>query len=472
MKNWRVPGCAIGIVEKGRVIHAEAFGVRDLTTRLPIEPGTLFGIASCTKAFTATALGILVDEGKLEWDKPVRDYMPWFAMHDPVATERVTPRDLLSHRSGLPRHDMVWFNTAASRRDLCARIRHLPLSKDFRSLYQYNNLLYMVAGMLVEEVSGKTWEEFVTTRLFEPLGMNASGFVVANMESDPRYAVGHDSWKGKIIPYTQGWLEKVGVRNSMAPCEPCGGIVSNVPDMCRWICFNLGAAGKSIVSKETLATIHAPVSVVPDDRLAQTLTGANYALGWGVVPYRERRIVWHSGYYMGFISRTALMPGESLGVVVLGNGGLNSFTDSMALNAFDRLLGLEPLPWSVRRKRAVKEMEAKAKKEKSIVKRVRGTRLSHALRDYAAAYEHPGYGTVQVRLEAKALTLNYRQAPFRLRHYHYDVFEAVEIVQGRGKGKFLISFGADRAGKIASLAIRFEPTVDDTVFLRTKNTNE
>jgi CubicO group peptidase (beta-lactamase class C family) len=179
MQEWKVPGLALSVIKENEVIYARGFGQRDKEQGLPVTPQTLFPIASCTKAFTTAALGILADQGKLDWDTPVRAYIPSFKLYDPVASERVTPRDLVSHRTGLPRHDLVWYNnTTATRRDLFERLQYLEPTKDLRSFWQYQNLMYMAAGYLVETISGRTWEEFVREHLFQLLEMKSSTFDV------------------------------------------------------------------------------------------------------------------------------------------------------------------------------------------------------------------------------------------------------------------------------------------------------
>ena len=176
MAELKVPGLAVAVVKDGRLIYVQGFGFRDLERKLPVTPHTVFGIGSCSKAFTATTMGILVDEGKLDWDKPVRAYLPDFVLSDPVASERLTPRDLISHRTGLPRHDMVWIRTPFSRREMYERLRFLDFSRDIRQIYQYNNLMVMTAGYLVGAVAGSTWEDFAKARILDPLGMTETDF--------------------------------------------------------------------------------------------------------------------------------------------------------------------------------------------------------------------------------------------------------------------------------------------------------
>jgi len=184
MKKFDVPGMAIAIVKYNDVVYSKGFGYRDVEKQLPVTPDTLFAIGSSTKAFTTFVLGTLVDEGKIEWDKPVRNYIPWFKLYDTGASERMTPRDLVTHRSGLPRHDLVWYNNYdASRKWLVERLPYLEPSADLREKFQYNNLMFLTAGYLTEVVTGKTWEEAVRERILLPLSMTRTNFSVADSQS-------------------------------------------------------------------------------------------------------------------------------------------------------------------------------------------------------------------------------------------------------------------------------------------------
>ncbi|MFH1573696.1 MAG: serine hydrolase, partial [Acidobacteriota bacterium] len=422
---------------------------------------TLFGIASCTKSFTATALGILADEGMLSWNKPVRDLMPAFRMHDSMATERMTPRDLLTHRCGLPRHDYMWVTATASRADLFDRLRHLQLSKDLRSAFQYNNLMYLAAGMLVERLTGKTWETFLRERILSPLGMDDTRLWMDDFSGAGDIAVGYYRLKDKLRPHQ----EPLGSNKQPPAIAPAGGLASNLADMCRWLQLQMngGKIGRRrIISEDNLREIHAPQFVVPGPYPHKELLDAAYGMGWIIQPYRGFRMVRHSGNYAGFNALMAFMPGESLGAVVLTNIGASPLETVVPLNAFDRLLGLDEIPWNTRLKREDKVQKAKAKTRRKPV-RERGTRPSHALENYAGDYEHPGYGRIAVSLEKKRLKLRYNALTYRLAHHHYDVFE---LTRPNSEEDWKASFRLGKDGKITAVAIPFEPAVDDIVFTR------
>src|SRR5436190_14910917 len=204
LKEWNVPGMAIGIVQSNKTIYAKGFGYRDLKQKLPVTTNTLFAIGSTTKAFTCVVLGTLVDEGKLDWDKPIRNYIPEFRLQDPHATELTTARDLVTHRTGLPRHDLVWYNnTSISRREVVQRLPYLEPNHAFREKFQYNNLMYVVAGHLIETITGQSWEENVRQRIFGPLGITNSNFSVRDSQSNDNFALPYQEQKGivKRIPF-------------------------------------------------------------------------------------------------------------------------------------------------------------------------------------------------------------------------------------------------------------------------------
>ena len=196
---WEVPGLAIAVVKNGQVVLAQGYGFRDVDKKLPVTPKTLFAIGSCTKAFTTFVMGTLVDEGKLDWDKPVRTYIPELRLHDRVASELITPRDLVTHRSGLPRHDLVWYNATLSRKEIVDRLPYLEPTETFRSKFQYNNIMYMTAGYLVERLTGQSWEDAVRARIFTPLGMTGSNFSVKDSQKAADFARPYDDRDDKIV---------------------------------------------------------------------------------------------------------------------------------------------------------------------------------------------------------------------------------------------------------------------------------
>ena len=289
-------------------------GLRDREAGLPVTQDTLFAIGSVTKSFTATAIGALVDEGLLEWDRPLRDYVPGVRLHDSFVSDRLTIVDLLSHRSGLPRHDLTCIGQPGrSRAEIVRSLRFLPLSRDLRQEFQYCNLGYLVAGHVVEVLSGAAWEDFVRGRLLGPLGMRRSNVSVDEMLADDDHAAAYTRRDGVIASVPQRPLPAVA---------PAGAINSSAADMARWLLAQLAGGqldGAAVMSPGTAERQLTPHMLMPDPGDMPGLTQYAYGLGWSIGRYREHRIAMHSGGIDGFTTHCMLLPDDGIGVVVLTN---------------------------------------------------------------------------------------------------------------------------------------------------------
>src|SRR2546421_1496614 len=376
MQNWKVPGLAIAVVKDDAVIFTQGFGERNMEDNLEVTPQTLFPIASCTKAFTTTAMAILANEGKLDWDTPVKNYLPTFKLYDLFASEHMTPMDLVTHRSGLPRHDLMWYNSSYTRQELFGRLQYLEPNKDFRAVWQYQNLMYMVAGYLVGQIAGQGWEDFVQQRIFDRLGMSSSVFSTTTAQQTADFSFPYKEKKDEVkrIPFYEGqW--------SIAPA---GAIVSNIADMTQWLLLhvNKGKHGDTqIVSENQVTQMHAPHMIAPVTFPFPEIPIVNYGLGWFVEPYRGHVIVEHGGNIDGFSSLVTLLPEHNIGVAVLTNLDGIPVPNILTYNICDRLLGLDEVAWSERFKKfwiAFKEAEEKGK-EKAEADRVPDTHPSHPL---------------------------------------------------------------------------------------------
>jgi CubicO group peptidase (beta-lactamase class C family) len=461
MKDWKVPGVAVAIVKDGNVIYSKGFGLRNVANDQPVTSRTLFPIASCTKAFTTASIAILVDEGKLDWDTPVRTYLPTLKLYDAVTTERITPRDLVSHRSGLPRHDLMWYNSEATRQELFDRLQYLEPTKELRATWQYQNLMFMVAGYLVGQIDGTSWEAFVQERIFDRLGMSSSNFSsdeTSAKASDFSHPYKKEKDEVKEIPFYTG----------KRATAPAGAIISSIDDMSKWVLLHLnkGKYGDmQIVSEGQLAQMHSPQIVIPDTSQYPELLYPSYGLGWFMQSYRGHAQVYHGGNIDGFSSLTTLLPHDNIGMVVLTNMSSSPVPSILTFNICDRLLGLDEVPWSARFKKdeeAIEEAEAKGK-EKSASDQVKGTAPSHALKAYTGDYEHPGYGRLTIELKGDQLQCHYNAMVFPLKHYHYDIFE-LEMERWEMTPK--VSFSTNIKGDIDSLTAPFETTVTDITFKR------
>ncbi len=459
MRDWGAPGVAIAVVKDGAVILSRGYGLRDVDNGLEVTPDTLFAIGSCTKAFTTMAMGMLADEGKLDWDAPVRTYLPDFTLHDPVASERMTPHDLVTHRSGLPRHDMMWHKSPFTRQELFARLRYLVPNKDFRAVWQYQNLMYMTAGYLSGQLAGQEWEDLVRERIFTPLGMRRSNLCVDMSRQDANVAQPYSEREHSVtrVPFCD--ISAVG---------PAGSINSSVVEMSAWLLLHLngGLHGETrLISEGQLARMHEPQVVMPAPVAHDEMPYAAYGMGWVVQPYRGHPMLWHTGGIDGFSALVTLLPRDNSGIVVLSNFDSGPLVTILSRNLCDRLLGLDEIDWQERLKGEYDKAKAAtaADKEHSVGRRVPETRPSHSLDSYSGDYEHPGYGVITITRQGDQLIASYNGKTPRLEHYHYDVFD---LVGDLGDARFTASFSANVEGDIDSVAIPFEPTVPPIVFQR------
>jgi len=460
MKRWEVPGIGVGIYKDGKVLLSEGFGYRDLEKKLPVTPNTIFAIGSASKAFTTMDLQLLVDEGKVEWDKPVQTYLPDFQFKDEVATARMTVRDLVCHRSGLPRHDGMWYGTSLTRKEIYDRLRYLDFSADFRSTLQYNNLMYLTAGYLVGQVTNSSWEEFTRRRIFEPLGMTSSNFSVDDSQKADDYSLPYQKKEGKVaaIPFRK--IDNIG---------PAGSINSNVNDMLKWVEFHLnkGKVGeKQVVSEAGQKEVYTPamfmrqpiLSLQPDNQ-----SNMVYGLGWFIETYRGHLVVHHGGSIDGFYFLNGFLPNDNLGFVVLTNLGGTPLLYMSAGYILDMILGLDPV-WekkSLERFAEVQKEEARAKdrEKEEEAERVKDTKPSHPLGDYAGEYEHPAYGVIAVELKDNALQAKYFSSEFKLDHWHYDVFKPSDSLSK-------VTFLTNLKGDIDRLSLSVDSAVPPVEFTR------
>jgi CubicO group peptidase (beta-lactamase class C family) len=431
MKEWQVPGLAIAVVQDGKVVLTRGYGYRDVDKELPVTSKTLFAIGSISKSFTVCGLGMLADEKKLDWDRPVRDYLPDFRLHDKVPGNRVTPRDLVTHRTGLPRHDSLWYVTKLTRRELYDRLRYLEPSKDLRAGYQYNNLAYMTAGVLLEKTAGSSWEDFTRKRLFVPLGMKRSNFSVGDSQKSDDFALPYQETEGKVrrIPF-----------RDIAPVAPAGAINSCAEDMGRYLLFHMakGKQGKTqLLSREMADEMQAPQMVIPlaIQKLDPFATpgDSTYGLGFMLSRHRKEKSVQHGGAIDGFIAFFAFLPERDIGVVVLSNlwrRNGNPVPAIIAHEIFDRLLDRTGIVWRERGRQQCKiiENQREARKKQSAKDRKAGTSPTHPLADLAGTYEHPAHGLVRVEVSGKDLKLVFTGASVIARHYQYNTFEIVDTL--------------------------------------------
>jgi CubicO group peptidase (beta-lactamase class C family) len=436
-----VPGMAVAIVEQGKVTHARGYGVRKLGTRARVDADTIFPTGSTGKAFTTAALAVLVDEGRIDWDDPVIEHMPWFRMYDPWVTREITSRDLLVHRSGLGlgAGDLLFVpRTNLTRRESVERLQYIEPATSFRSAYAYDNVLYMAAGQLIEDVTGRTWEVFVKEEILEPAGM-----VNSVTEDEARFATAN-----RAHPHARvsgafrglGEQEVLDERNALGRnAAPAGGISSSANDMARWMLIQLarGALPEGdgrLFSEAQWKEMWTPVVVMeprqwPGDLAPLTANFSTYALGWGVEDYRGTKLVRHGGAVFGVQTIVVLIPEKDVGIFAVINSEDGEVLLGLAAELVDHYLGLPHTDWTERFAAFRRE-----RNERMLAAFQAGTAEpadvgpSLPLAQYAGDYADAWYGPISIRLEDDTLRIDFRQSPGMtgdLEHWQYDTFRTV-----------------------------------------------
>lgn len=466
LEQWETPGIGVVILKDNNVVYAEGFGYRDVKNHLEMTVNTIQPIASCTKAFTSTAIAMLVDKGKLEWDTPIRKFIPKFSLNDPFIADRVTIIDMLSHRTGLPRHDFVWMNDGFTYDQILDRLPFLELNKDIRQVFQYCNLMYLATSVIIEELSGMSYNEFIKTRIFDPLNMNNANFSITDMQKTSDFANPYKEQEGKVV-------ECEFINNDVASGAGC--INASIGDMGKWLQFHLNLGkinGHQLVSPDNLKKTHNPIVVVstgsgldywmPDQKWINLST---YALGWAGVMYRGHRVVSHEGGIDGSSSKMVFLPDDGVGVGIIVNKSDSFLPLVVTYHVLDRLLGLEPVDWNS----LLKPIDDEVKKitvesgAKSQELRIEGTNPSHAIQEYAGKYYHPGYGDIEIVCNDGELIATLGGAVCPLQHYHYNTFQ---IEYKRFDWKELLTFQIDSGGDVVGFTIKLEALVAPVIFDR------
>jgi CubicO group peptidase (beta-lactamase class C family) len=459
MSEWKIPGLAVAVVQNGAVTLLKAYGCRDVEAGLPVTIDTHFMICSITKSFTSTGLAVLVDERRLDWKKPVRDYIPEFRLHDAVATERVTVRDLLCHHSGLPRHDWIHMPGDFSPAQMFAAMRYLELSEDIRSTFQYQNLGYLVAGMVAERISGQSWTDFTRARLSDKLNMTMT-FTAEDLAATADAAV----------PYAMDGDTRLRAKLYPIRTIPAGGINTSITSLANWLRFHLDEGefeGQRLLSPALIRDLRAPRVQVGASEFTE-IGDIHYGLGFGSHTYRGERVASHGGGWIGWSTLMTMMPDRGVGVAVFTNREGSPVPDLLANYVFDRACGKEPVPWLARyrkrRRKAVAQLDVDRQAHKAAQRP--DTCPSHDLADYVGDYEHPGYGRMSITQADEGLQWAYRGMAAPLAHRHYDTFDLPEAAERMLPDRLAISFFADRDGNITSLSTPLEPLVKGIVFTR------
>ena len=425
VKDWGAVGLAISVVKDGRVVFAKGYGVRELGKPDPVDTATLFAIGSTTKAMTAAAIGMLVDEGKVRWDDPVTAHLPGFQLRDAYLTREVTVRDLLTHRAGLPNADYLWYGSDNSAAEILRRVRYVSPAYSLRSNFIYQNIMYAAAGQVVANAAGMPWEDFVRTRIFAPLGMSRTVPLLSRAAAMGNVASPHDRVNDTVRVITNA---------SVDPVAPAGSVWSSVADMAKWMRFVLDSGrvrGGRLLQPVTFAELLEPQTMVPPSQFypSARLTKPHwmtYGLGWFQQDYQGRAVSYHTGSIDGMVAIIGLIPDERLGVYVLANLDHVEARHALMLKVFDLWgpPGMKARDWSteLRSLYATQSAQGLAAQKAAEAKRVTGTKPSLPLARYASAYSDSLYGDVTVTVSGDALRIRVGTLEGTLEHWQYDTF--------------------------------------------------
>lgn len=451
-KKWEIPGMAVGIVKDGEIIYAKGFGVKQLGKPDKVDPNTIFSIASVSKNMTAAALGILVDKGKINWDDKIIQHIPWFQLKDPWVTREITIRDALTHRVGLGRilGNRLQFMTESPRDTILYHMRFMELEKPFRSEFVYNNVMYSLAGQIIEYTDGRTWDEFLKQELFYPLEMTSSTTSIKELKETDNIAFPHQYINGKVISIPRRNWDNAG---------PAGGVNASINDLNNWMLMQLQTPGtfkdKTIISTQQMNEIHKPQMV--RFQSDATASQATYGFGWNILDYKGRRVLTHGGATDGFNTAMYLVPELNLGIIAVGNT-FNSLGNAIAYQVIDSYLGERDVDWSERYLLGYKNAYQRTLKTREEIHnaRIRNTSPSFSLDAYVGKYFSKGYGEVEVLKNKNKLILKFWDSSdleAELEHWHFDTFRAVW--KNQAMREEFMQFYLNKNGEIEALDFEF-----------------
>jgi CubicO group peptidase (beta-lactamase class C family) len=447
LKDWRVPGVALAIVYRDRLVYLKGHGVREQGRPGAVTADTVFPIASCTKPFTSLAIGMLVTDGKMAWDDPVRKHIPFFRLADPLADAKVTIRDLLAHRTGVGSHDLLWYKAPWGLEERIRKVAALELEDSFRARFHYQAILFGAAGYAAGKAAGSDWAELVQSRILTPLGMKSSAPVFHPEAPDLATPHRRDR-EGKLVSMSRYALDKP---------DPAGSLHSTARDLSQLLRFELADGawnGRRLIAAEALAERRNPQMVIPRDGFARVMNPGTVqiscGLGWIVQDYHGRLLLQHGGAIDGFRSHLALVPEAKLGIAILSNLDRGFMNLALSNTLIDRFLELPRRDWSryFLDVGVQGEAEEKARADKLRAARKRGTKPTVVLEAYTGRYHDAAYGTCEVVLRDGRLTWLWGNWDCPLAHYENDVFLTdAEGMQGP------VEFQLDKDGKVSALKI-------------------
>ena len=474
LAETKTAGFAVAIVEGDKIIYVKGFGYRDYENKIPVDANTLFAIGSTTKAFTSAILGQLNSENKLSLNDSPRKYIPELKFFNNNMNDNIIIKDLMSHRTGLPRHDYSWYLfPSASKDSLMSRLEFQEPFTGIREKWYYNNFMFLLQGVIAERITGKSWEENIRERFFAPLGMTRSNVSIEEMKKSSNAAIGYDLDKESIIK--SDYYDISGM-------SPAGSINSSVYDMSNWLItwINKGKfKGKEIIPAsyidEAISSQMVTSGALPDKEFPDMFF-SNYGYGWSLKSYKGHYRVSHGGNIDGFSADVTFYPSDNIGIVVLANQN-SSPTPGLVRNTIsDYILKVNKTDFL----KLYTDQKAKNKKESEEVKKktndskIANTKPSHILQDYTGKYTYAGYGDFTIVNKNDSLFANFKFKKMYLKHLHYDVFEPFEVtktgIDTSDSGELRFNFVTNDVGEISSLKTKIEPTLNAIEFVHKLNT--
>ena len=423
LTTWKVPGASIALIRNDSIIYTKGYGVREVGKPATVDERTIFAIGSSSKAFTAASVAMLVDSGKVSLDAPAAVYLPNFQLFDPYATKEISVRDLLSHRSGLARGELLWYGSEYDREEILRRVRWLQPSWSFRSQFGYQNIMYLAAGQIVARTANVTWDDFVRQRIFQPLGMRESSTSIKALSGLTNLAAPHATVNDTVRAVAWRQIDNMA---------PAGSINSNAVDMAQWVRLHLNDGkydGKQVISKRMVDEMRTAQTVIRVEGGSRNMNPAAhlmaYGLGWFLSDFEGRYVVQHGGNIDGMTALVGMLPEEKFGIVILSNMNGSTFPTTVMLRAFDHQLKRTPRDWSaqLRARADSQQTQARAAQARQEAQRVPNTKPTLPLSAYVATYADSMYGTVKVTEENGKLHFAFGptwRGP--LEHYHFDTF--------------------------------------------------
>lgn len=427
LKAWDVPGAALVVVHNDHVLWLKGYGRRAIDKPDPVTSDTIFPLASCSKTFTSAAIALLVSQGKLSWDDPVRKHLPEFRLHDKHASELVSIRDLLSHRTGVGGHDFLWYRAPWSQDESVRRLAHLPLDGPFRGSFFYQSIMYMALGRIVDRFHDEKWSGFIRDQFLKPLGMSQTFLTYAEGQKQKDVAAGHrlqSNGKVEVCPWYQ-------------QDEPnaAGSICLSAADLGKWLKFQLSGRGtsKRILPLDILNETHQPHVVIPHVGFSKLLNPdtvhLSYGQGWVVQDYRGVHVVQHGGLIDGFRVHLTLLPAHNAAIGILSNLHDRRMPLALSNTLIDFLLRLAPRDWDAYYGELVRQ-DDKAKEEfekKREQQRDPNVTPSLAIDGYAGEYEHAAYGICKIKRKEGKLQWEWSSFKHALEHYRGDTFQVRDM---------------------------------------------